>query len=203
MPRDFIIYGESIVKVKGNVNSTISTITELGLTEDQINISFHYNKRPLHADPWGSPQNNQAGVDKQVFPGFAVITANLVHYDPTVLEECFRLSNSGPTVAVGVAGVAPGGVLNHAGWRMGSNGARFAATNSFIGLNIQSAGVPSFTSAIWRFYFAELIEVTPIPIGTERSVVRTVWQAVPYIPDPWNGGVGANGYVWYDHVLDT
>ncbi len=176
--RDFFINGESMVSVKGPSGSLIASITQLGLSDGQIPVNFENAFDDLNVNAWGKQP-----VDVQ--------SMTLIHFDPAVLNECYRLSQ---------AGAAAAGVLNRAGTRMGGGFARFAPGNNYIGLNILSP----VEAAPYRFYFAYLT-TNPLdfPLGTEKSVVTLNWRCIPYTQDPWQNGFGAQGTVWFDRLTDS
>lgn len=183
--------------VKGNVNSAISSISQLGLTEDSVNVSYAYYHRGIRVNAWG---NGEAFPEEQCFLASVNITMGLVHFDEAVLKECVRL---------GLAGAPIEGAMPRTGALMGGQVARFAAGNNYIGLNLSSpvAGNP------YRFYYARLAN-NPFqaPMGTERQVVSLTWVALPYTTDPWGGsaaqpgtaaGTGSLGAVIWDRIPDT
>lgn len=188
MARDIFINGETLVSVKGNVNTTISALTQLGLTDPSgvVTITFNNYHDDILVDTFGP----NTPMDEQIFLTDANITMTLVQFDEAVLEVC-------QTEAMGGVGF---GTLGHAGTRLGGGNVRFAANNHYIGLNLSSpiAGKP------YRFYFAYLAG-TPIrwPLGTKRSLVELNWRAIAYTTDPWNAGLGAFGQVLFDRTLDT
>lgn len=185
MARDFQIAGEVLVSVKGAEDTDISSLTELGLSIDAVEVRVDMVHRDLKASAWGG-----VPVDTQVMGATARVRMNLVHYDNTVLEWCERLS-------LGYKGGQqsfqkfPIGRLPSAGTRLGNNKARFASGNSYIGLNLTC---PLGPRGRWRFYYAHLHQ-TPvvIPLGTDKSVVQLEWRVVPYTRDPWNDGYGMGG----------
>lgn len=186
MARDFHINGESLVLVKSRSDSALGSLQELGLASDKITCSPRFKHRDINVDAWG-----EAPADVQFMLAEVGISMTLIHYDRTILEACIALSTGSNTSE---------GVLPRAGTRLGGGVARFAAGNNYIGLNISSPveGRP------WRFYFCYLAD-TPFsyPLGTEKSMVTLNWRAIPYTTDPYQGGVGAQGQVLWDHELDS
>ena len=183
------INGESMVSVKGNVNTTIASISQLGLSDGSIRVSPEFRHKDLMVDAWGA----EMPADVQFKLAAVRITMTLIHFDRTVMDQC---------IIEGMAGAGGGavGALARAGLRMGGGNARFAANNHYIGLNIASP----ISSKPWRFYYAYLAG-TPMefPLGVESSIVTLNWRAVPYTTDPWGGGTGSAGVVLWDHTLDT
>ncbi len=193
MSRDWFINGESMVSVKGNVNTLMPLLTQLGLSDGPIRITPNVRHRDLNLDAYGS----DVPPDTQMFLADAIVSMTLVHYDAAILSACIIESFAGAGVPLGV-GIE--GLLPRAGQRMGGGFPRFAAGNHYIGLNILSpvAGVP------YRFLYAYLTgPPVVIPLGTEKSLVQVNWRVLPYAQDPWNNGLGAQGQPLYDHTLDT
>ena len=187
MSRDFYINGESLVSVKGRDASGFGTLTQLGLSEGPIVLTFDFRHRDINLDAWG----REIPADVQWMLASVSITIPFIHFDPDVLASCLMESMGG----------APAfGQTARAGQRMGGGAARFAAGNRYIGLNLSSPGA----ARPWRFYFSYLTQ-TPVswPLGTEKSIVTTHWRAIPYTTDPWNGGLGAQGAVIWDNTADS
>lgn len=184
MGRAFYIEGECMVLVKGPSNSTIGTLSQLGLTSDPIEVVQDYRHLPIDVNAYG-----QVPPEIQAMGMMARVTMNLVHFDPTVLATCVQLAQQAPAE----------GQLGHAGALMGNGLARFAVGNNYVGLNLQSA----IGAQPWRFLYTLLIgQPLSWPLGAERSIVRVSFQAVPYSQDPWNGGTGSYGVTLWDHTLD-
>lgn len=207
MARGFIIPGEAMVAVKGPSGSLIANLTNLGLASDEIKVTPKLNKLDVTVNAWGDDP-----VDVQQMGGEATITMNLVHVDRAVLDVCILLAMGLTTGNVGTfprAGRMLGG-LN------GVGGARFAANNCYIGLNISSPiGGGGLGAGLrpWRFYYAYLAD-TPVafPVGVQRSIIAVTWRAITYTNDPWGGGTaqagtvagtGKEGAILWDHVLDV
>jgi hypothetical protein len=187
MARDFFIHGENMVSVKGMTNSTIASLTELGLSEQAVKVSLDFKNRDITLNAWG---DQSVPADVQHMLAMATVTLSLIHYDTAVLDECIRLSMGGPAAV---------GLVSSAGRRLGNNLARFAAGNRFISVNIAS----TVGAKPYRFYYCHLINTADFPSGTERQVVAVTFRAIPYTTDPWGGGLGALGSVLWDHTLDT
>lgn len=190
MPRAYYINGETMIKVKGRSDSEIGSLTDLGLCSDSISVRIESDRKPIIVDAYGSKP-----PESQFFGAMAAVSHTLVHFDPVILNVCLRESwGSSPAL----------GAMGHAGSLMGNGLARFGPGgvfgNHFIGLNIISAlGAP-----VWRFLNSYLAD-NPIewPLGTEKSLVRCDWQAVPYSIDPWNNGNGSYGVQIWDQTADT
>lgn len=185
MPRDFIIFGESLVQVQGPQGSAISPLSQLGLAADAIQVTIHQLSEACIVDAYGKGNP----VDEQVFGGWAEIEMNLVHFNTLILDECFRLSF--PT-----AGTT--GTLGRAGWRRGNGQNLFAPTNSLINLNIASpvAGLP------FNFPYSFMSQQPYVwPVGTTRSIVKCRWKAIPYSIDPYNNGTGSQNVPLYTRTV--
>jgi hypothetical protein len=193
--RDFQIPGESLVMVKGRAGGPLANLQQLALARDEIQVFPRYYHNDLIVNAGG-----QTPVNVQAFPIDALITINLYHFDNEVFQACCNES---------VGGASAFGTTSRAGVIMG-RGARFAANNFLIGLNISSpvAGLP------YRFWYTYMVAPTPskIPLGVEAQMIPTVWRAIPYTDDPYGGGVaqpgtvfgtGMAGSVLWDRTLDN
>lgn len=185
MARDYFINGPAMVTVKGNVNSSIANVQQLGLSQDPIRLSPRFNHMDIKVDAWASMPPEQ-----QYMLADVSISMNLVHVDVPFLQTCMNLS---------MGGTSTYGTLVGAGTRMGGNTGRFTATWNYISLCILSpvGNLP------YRFYNCYLTgQPLEIPVGVERSVFNLNWRAVPYFTDPWNNGQGSNGVVLWDNTAD-
>ena len=186
MARDYFINGECLVRVKGATNSTIANLSELGLADNPIRVSYEFKHSDIKVDAWGS-----VPPESQFMLAVANVSMTLVHIDRTVLDECVRLSMGGGSAV---------GVFPRAGTRMGGGGARFATTNNLIGLNLTSP----VGSKPYRFLYSYLsAPPLEIPLGVEKSIFTLQWRVIPYTIDPWNNGLGAAGTALWDHTADT
>ena len=186
MSRDYQINGPALVYVKGNVSCGISTLTELGLAADPIQVTYEFQHLDIQVNAWG-----QVPPEVQTMGGAAHVSMTMVHFDDAVLDVCIRESLGGASAA---------GKLAAAGTRLGGGVARFAAGNHFIGLNVTGPvqGKP------YRFLYSYLAgQPVSIPLGVERKLTRLTWRAIPYTTDPWNGGLGQAGADVWDNTLDT
>jgi hypothetical protein len=186
MARDYFINGESLVKVKGNLNTTIATLTELGLADGPIRVSPELHHRGIQVDAAGG----EVPPEEQYFCARARVSMTLVHFDRDAIDACIRESNGG-------AGTV--GTLSRAGTRMGGGGARFSANWHYVGVNILSP----VGNKPWRFLHCRIDGSIDTPLGTEKSTFTINWIATPYTIDPWNNGNGMDGVAVWDHVLDT
>lgn len=186
MSRDFFVNGETMVSVKGNVNTSIGSITQLGLSDTQIRITPDFRHRDLIVDSFGP----EVPVDVQSFLASVAVNMTLVHFDRDVLDTCLRES----------LGMSAIGAMPRAGTLLGSGDARFGGANKFIGLNLLSP----VGNKPWRFYAAYLVgPPMEFPLGTEKSIVTLNWRCIPYAVDPWGGGTGSLNVLLWDHTLDT
>src|SRR5436309_431633 len=138
MARDFTIPGESLVSVKGNVTTTISSLTQLGLADSEIRVTPVFKHRDITVNAWG-----EAPPEIQWMLGWATIRMTLIHVDTAVLQAVVAESMCAPSGG----GPTAFGQMGRAGSRMGGGGARFAPGYRFVGLNISApiSGLP------WRF----------------------------------------------------
>ena len=186
MARDWYINGPSMVSVKGATDTSIDTLTELGLTTDQISVSPTWKQSDMEVNAWwGAPP------EVQIQLAMVTITCNLINIDYAILQECIRLSQGGSSAE---------GTLAIAGALLGNGKARFEAGNNLIGLNISSP----VEENPWRFLYCHLTsQPLQVDLGSEKSIWRTQWRCIPYDVDIYNNGSGSDGYVLYDHTADT
>lgn len=185
MARNIFINGETMVYVKGATDTALATLQELGLSDAAVNVIPEIFHQDINVDAWG-----RAPIDIQILNSVVNIGMTVVHFDATILQACLALSMGSLTL----------GAVGRSGVRMGGGLARFAPGNSLISLNLASpvGQVP------YRFFAAYLTgPPMEFPLGVERSIVRLNWRAIPYTPDPWQGGVGSLNFPLYDHVLDN
>lgn len=182
MSRSFIVQGETMVQVKGHSNSAISSLTNLGLTDSSIVVTVTGKHDDIITDPTGS----MVPCDIQTFVGEASIVMSFVHYDRAVLDTLYALS---------VGGSAPG-TMGRAGQVMGNGLARFASGWLFVGMNLTGPVAGSG----FNFKACYLADSYSMPLGTERSVTRATFRAIPYVADPASGSALA---VLFNNTLDT
>ncbi len=212
--RDFQINGESMVRIKfgshmsGRVIDSYlisgypSNLYDLGLSVDQIKIAptfHHVEQKSDDFGPNGVPETRWEIADCR-------IDMDLVHYDPDVLDACMVESMGGgiivpvgspliPPTTAGIVGFnnAPqnsffAGVLPSMGTPMGGNFPPLSSGNHYMSLSILSpqGNYP------YRFPTAYMpSNPLEIPLGTNKSIVRLSWRAIPYryhVPLS-NGGV--------------
>lgn len=209
MARQFVINGESLVVVRGAVNTLIAAKTELGLAADEIRVTTNFKHKDMIVDAWGS----EVPVDVQWMLADCLIDMNLIHYDPAILDECLHLSmgyaavtpGPGATMPAGGPGVAVGSTMR-AGTPLGNNLPRFAQGNNYVGLTILSP----VASKPYRFYYTYMTgPAMTLPYGTTKSITRVQFRAIPYTNDPYGGGTaqpltvagfGAQGATIWDNV---
>lgn len=178
--------GPTLVQVKGHAGTAISSLSQLGTSEDQVT----WSPRFYHDDVIvGGTYGPNVPVDCQFMLSDAFITMNLVYYDQSVLEACIQEAN---------AGASAFGTMVRAGTLMGGQFSRFASGNHFIGLNLTS---PVEGKAM-RFLAAYLTgQPLNYPIGPKRSIVQLTWRAIPYPEN--NIFSGSAGIKLFDNTLDT
>ncbi|MCC6425110.1 MAG: hypothetical protein IT447_16675 [Phycisphaerales bacterium] len=165
MPRDIVINGESMVTVKGNAFvSGLRSVSQLGLTSESITVSprlYHYE---LKANDFGP------NVPAEVMNNIAEVRIfmTLVHFDYQILRDCISESQAGmPTF----------GALAPAGMTLGRGASLYSSGCHWMSMSISS------TDERFPWTFPTAYIPTPpleIPLGTERSLVRLEWRAIPY-----------------------
>lgn len=208
MPRDIQIYGPTMVSVIGGGHMSGVPIgekvtadvagggvyfrniigfpvwraipTQLGLTSEKISINLQYNHIPIKVDSFGSVQSPEMMVNM----AGAMIDMLLVDYDDDVLDTCQAESLGGSKNPVRPAAFGYAGVMNPAGSLLGNNKKLYTSGCHYIGLLLDNAPAASEDFPV-TWWFPSCYLVGPpqeIPIGTERSLVRLRWQAIPYTP---------------------
>lgn len=193
MTRGYVIYGESLVTVKGGAHLSgfsLGSLTELGLTSDEIRIIPRYVHHNIRVDDFG-PE-----IPPEVLANLidCTVKMTLINYDADALNVCLQESYGGTRFANGDGTLAP------AGTPMGGMNQPFASGCHYISMCILNAELP------WRFPTSYLAE-TPveIPIGTNTSCTSLTWKAIPYKPvqltlttigelEPLGYKVGSAGY---------
>lgn len=206
MDRDFVINGETLVRVKGGMHTStfqsgnISTITELGLTTDQIRVIPRFIHKDIRVDDFGP----EIPAEVMQYLADVIIKTNLIHYDPIILDTCLAESQ---TWATGTFA----GTLAPAGSVLGNNLPLFSSGCHYISLNLSSPvlGLP------WRFPTSYLTgPPVEIPMGTDATIVKCNWRAIPYttsLPSVISPGTGvifdgsanSSGRVLWDHKVDN
>lgn len=194
--RTLVANGETLVNVKGRSDCSINVSTELGLAEGPITMTMKFNHDDVNVNAWGS----KIPVDVQWMLAEVQVSMDLIHVDKSVLAVCQQLSMGFPTTF---------GLVGRAGQFLGNNLPRFAPGNNYIGLNLTSPvlGLP------WRFWYTYLTgQPVSWNLGTERSVYRVNWRAIPFVQDPYGGsasqpytvyGTGAQNAIIFDNGVDV
>lgn len=164
MGRDYVIYGETMVKVKGMDGDTspLASLQELGLCDGEIRITPNFYHKDINCDDFGP------NVPAEVMFNLADVTISmtLVHFDDAILDACINNSMAGSS----------DGTLAGAGTLMGNNKATLGNGNFFISLNLVSTQLGTI-----RFPTSYLaVQPEKLPIGTKRSLVELNWRAIPY-----------------------
>lgn len=195
MTREYVIYGETLVKVKGG---GFSGLSELGMTSEPIRILPRFVHQDISVDDFGG----QIPAEVLWMLGDCRIRMTLVHYDEEVLGGCVRMAMGGG----GILTAFPNdGRVAAAGTPMGS-----ARLNGFIGNRFLSLNIASSIGQPWRFPQAYIDgQPVEIPIGTEKSLVMVTWRAIPYVIPSYVYGRGYVGEivssdaVLWDHEADV
>lgn len=182
MARQYVVNGETLIQVKGHSNSSISSLSNLGVTSGPINVIVQDSVDDILTDPTGKA----TPIDAQTMGGIATISFSLLHFDRAILDAIYALS---------VGGTAPG-TMGRAGQVMGNGLARLASGWLFFGMNLTAPVAGSG----WNFKACRLGDQYSFPLGTERSVVGVTIKAIPYVADPASGLALA---VLYNNTLDA
>lgn len=169
MARSFVVQGETLIQVKGHANSSIASLSNLGVTDSPIQVTMHDNVDDIITDPTGK----MTPIDAQTMGGFATINFSIVHFDRAILDALYALS---------VGGSAPG-TMGRAGQVMGNGLARLASGWLFFGMNLTAPVAGSG----WNFKACRIADSYSWPLGTERSAVAVQVKAIPYVADPASG----------------
>lgn len=182
MPRLYQIFGEFIVKLYGSQFNNVLpgaefdeiVSVELGLTSESTVIVPRFYHQDVHSDDFGTE------VPAEVLINLADVNIRmtLVHFDMDVLRICMRMGMGfGPGT---VDDLAEDGGLGPCGQPMGANEVVGLHPNRFIRMSLiparfQGNGFP------WRFKSCYLdSRPLEIPVGTERTLVKLSWRAIPY-----------------------
>ncbi len=176
MPREFVIYGESLVKVRGNIASPLLFLTELGLAEQEIHIIPTFYHQDIHVDDFGP------NVPVEVHSMLAEVMINmvLINYDPLVLEYCLSESQGIPSVSGPSTLSGPGnqwGKFNGAGTMLGNYEPMFSSGNHYLEVDI----ITALNEPDWSFkscYFAT--KPVLIPLGVKRTKAEVNIRCIPY-----------------------
>lgn len=170
MARDFRINGEALVTVKGGEHLSgfaLGSLTELGLTTDEIRVVPRYYHRDLRVDDYGS----DVPAETLGMLADCTVRMTLIHYDDAALSSCLRESAAGGRFA------NVDGRFNPAGTPMGNYCPLFASGCHYISLNVLSpqGDLP------WRFPTSYMTgPPVEVPLGTKASAVMVNWRAIPY-----------------------
>lgn len=195
-----------MVYIKGSLFGTTGSpdntgCFELGLSSEPVRINVRASHREIHTDDYG----NVVPADVMSMLADAIITMTLVHYDENVLRLCINHAMGGdayPEMTVDDDGnpvfsdILNEGTLGPAGRTLGAGRdiqttltpllpfSNFTSTNRYISLSILSAksiNLLNPPNLVWRFPHCYLnSQPLEIPLGTERSLVRLSWRALPY-----------------------
>lgn len=201
MTRDYFLQGECMVTVKGARGTTISNVTQLGLSSEQIKLSFNFIKRDLKVDVWGglTPPEVQGMLTD------VIIDVDLVHFDSLVLMECVRLTmGPAPVNLLGdlvgnPRGPTRAGLLSRAGMPLGGfveN--RFDPGWGYVELGLSASTIEGIP---WTFRSVYLLGPPfLVSLGSDRSIAKTQWRAIHWTPDPYRDGQGSQGAVIWDNI---
>jgi hypothetical protein len=162
MSRNYLIFGETLVKVAGGQVGT--TDTELGLASEPISIAPQLYFHDLHVDDYGP----NVPCDVLWMLADVRIRMTLVHFDYLVLRQCLQSSMGG-----GGGNSAAG-----AGTPLGATHALTLSSNNLLRLKLVSNNGQQTT---WTFSAAYLVDSPwELKLGTNHSLVTLNWRAIPY-----------------------
>lgn len=205
MPREYVIYGEVMVWAGGSffdeglggaeLNSTGGRIVELGLASDSIKITPRFVHKGIHTDDFGGV----IPVDVQWMMADCLVEMTLIHYDVDVLDTCIRQTMGGVD-----NGISPG-LCGAAGTPLGAGGAVGSSRTNLVFVYLQPT--PTNEQAHWRFPSCFLMDKMEYPIGTEKSLVKLTWCAIPHVElgrtGSARGRLRSKDAVVWDHVTMT
>lgn len=191
MARGYVVNGECLVLVKGMVGTEIEEITELGLAEKGIIITPKYVHKDIRVDDFGP----EVPADVLAMIAECSIAMTLVNFDPYILDACLSESMGG-----GVAGTMAG-----AGIPLGGGIPLYEEDCHYITLSLTSPNEEfDFGLPAWNF-LATYMPVKPMeyPIGTEKTLARLLWRAIPYVEPTSDGEIlSAGAVIWNRDAID-
>ena len=208
MARDFQIPGSVMVYVQGgaHISGSISTRSELGLSNTQIRVAPKWNHGPIMADDF----RGDVPPELQYRLLEARVRMSLVDIDYEVLQACVVEANVGGQVLGARANpVAPAGAVGRPGGTLGRGKPVLASGNHFIEMILFPVTDPlAVPTPAWRFKAATLTS-NPYDenLGVETNIIDLEWRAIPYIvPTPYlqtvsgripivSGATSLSGYV--------
>ena len=176
MARDYVINGETLVRVKGGQHYSggpIAELSELGLSDSFIRISPRWFHHDINIDDFGP--NVPAEVMWQLSEVNIYMT--LVHFDKRVLQRCMAEAGAGAGFFPGFEFTSLEGTMAPTGSLLGNYRPLLASGNHYISVNLLSP-VEEFP---WRFFACYLMAPpNHWPIGVRRSIVELQWRCIPY-----------------------
>jgi hypothetical protein len=195
--REFYVFGEFIVKVRGGTveDENGNDQAELGLTTDKVRVFPVYHHQDVYTDDYGPnvPVETLWGMSE------ARIFMDLVHYDTDVLDQCMALAAGVDESLTPLYPDELDGLAGPAGRPMGAGLPLYDANNNYLSVYLIPA---NFLSAKRPYRFkACYIDSRPleIPLGTERTMVRLSWRCIPYRTCMSGEITSTNGTLLWDH----
>jgi len=189
MARDYVINGETLVRVKfgshvnpllGLATSTQPTILELGLASEGIRITPDWRHYDLHADDFGP----QVPPEVLWMGGTCDVQMTLVHFDMGILQFCLSEAEGG--LNTDVLGNFNEGNLVPFGRPLGAGLPLYASGNHHVALELSSP----VRNNPWSFAACHLTRPPMIlPLSTERSLAMCHWRAIPYAANTQSGTI--------------
>lgn len=173
MAREYMVFGECMVKVRGPAGSIIEEITELGLASESIRLTPRYNHLDILTDDFGP----NVPVEVLSHLADANLQMTLVHYDPQILDYCMYLAmgGRGPISSTNDWD----GSLSPAAVPLGLGAPLHDEINNYVSVYLVPA---SYTTTVPYRFPACYLDAKPleIPFGTERTLVKLNWRVIPY-----------------------
>jgi hypothetical protein len=191
--RNFIINGECLVQVKGGAHNSgraLGSTTELGLSQGQIVVTYHFSQKDIPVDDFGP----DTPADVLALATSLRVRIPLIHTNRTALDACLRESMGG-----GGASPQEEGVLGPARL-LGRNKPLRASGNLLLCLILRQGGFDGAPLGVlpWRMPACHLTSPpVEFPLGVGVSLIQTHWRAIPYTPMV-SGEIRVSGVILYD-----
>lgn len=201
--RDIQQFGECLVKVRGceggalgafnSSEGNVSPSLELGITQGPPTLRPQFSHRDVNVNSFG---DGQTPIECLWNGAVFTFSTDFIHYDKNVLDAVVAESMAGSFVDSAqevdgqqVLGDNPpaifAGTFAPIGTPMGGYNPLYASGNHFMTVWFISA--QPMTSGAFPYRFPACYLTGPpleLNIGTERSIARCNWRAIPYTIPP-------------------